>query len=155
MQFWLKCVNLRNITNRIFYEESFSMCTYCLCLNTITKNIRTYHVYSVHHIWLLSSSNLGKFILALNKLPNFFRNCWYYLLDSYWFIFLCIIQKTTKMKTASLLAIIGSTILLIFGLIDCIYLYHFGTSSLIDVLEPIVFLIFSVTFYKRLKKWVR
>lgn len=56
------------------------------------------------------------------------------------------------MKTASLLAIIGSTILLIFGLIDCIYLYHFGTSSLIDVLEPIVFLIFSVTFYKRLKK---
>lgn len=56
------------------------------------------------------------------------------------------------MKTASLLAIIGSTILLIFGLIDCIYLYHLDTSSLVEVLQPLVFLIFSVTFYKRLKK---
>ena len=146
---------MQNITKSIFYEEGFSMCAYCMRLNTITKNIRTYLVCSVHHIWLLSRSDLGRFILALNKLPNFFRNCWYYLLDSYWFIFLCIIPKTTQMKTASILAIIGSAILLIFGLIDCIYLYYLDTSELVEVLQPLVFLIFSVTFYKRLKKWVK
>ena len=141
---------MQNITKSIFYEEGFSMCAYCMRLNTITKNIRTYPVCSVHQ--LSSCSYLVRFILALSNLPNFFTNWWYYLLDSYWFIFLCIIQKTTKMKTASLLAIIGSTILLILGLIDCIYLYYLDTSELVEVLQPLVFLIFSVTFYKRLKK---
>lgn len=56
------------------------------------------------------------------------------------------------MKTVSILAIIGSSMLLLLGLTDWIFAYYFDVRELGDTLEAFVILIFTATFYKRLKK---